>query len=91
VVVVMWCMAHSMEEADVLSDRIAIMARGSIRALGSSLRLKQKIWLRVPGENCLKLWGGGWGVLEALGGGGVRDYKLRHRVLSAAWQGRWWW
>jgi hypothetical protein len=33
---------HSMEEADVLGDRIAIMARGSIRALGSSLRLKQK-------------------------------------------------
>jgi ABC-type multidrug transport system ATPase subunit len=36
------CKRHSMEEADVLGDRIAIMASGSIRALGSSLRLQQK-------------------------------------------------
>lgn len=33
---------HSMEEADVLGDRIAIMARGNLRCIGSSLRLKQK-------------------------------------------------
>jgi hypothetical protein len=33
---------HSMEEADVLGDRIAIMARGRLKAIGSSLRLKQK-------------------------------------------------
>jgi len=33
---------HSMEEADILGDQIAIMARGKIRAFGSSLRLKQK-------------------------------------------------
>jgi energy-coupling factor transporter ATP-binding protein EcfA2 len=33
---------HSMEEADILGDRIAIMARGSLRCLGSSLRLKSK-------------------------------------------------
>ena len=33
---------HSMEEADILGDRIAIMARGAIRCIGSSLRLKQK-------------------------------------------------
>lgn len=33
---------HSMEEADILGDRIAIMARGRLRALGSSLRLKQR-------------------------------------------------
>jgi len=33
---------HSMEEADVLGDRIAIMARGNLRCLGSSLRLKQR-------------------------------------------------
>jgi ABC-type multidrug transport system ATPase subunit len=31
-----------MEEADVLGDRIAIMARGRLRALGSGLRLKQR-------------------------------------------------
>ena len=33
---------HSMEEADILGDSIAIMARGKVRALGSSIRLKQK-------------------------------------------------
>jgi ABC-type multidrug transport system ATPase subunit len=33
---------HSMEEADILGDRIAIMARGRVRAIGSSMRLKQK-------------------------------------------------
>ena len=33
---------HSMEEADVLSDRICIMSKGKIQALGSSLHLKQQ-------------------------------------------------
>eukprot|EP01132_Coremiostelium_polycephalum_P010315 gene10315-12659_t len=33
---------HSMEEADVLGDRIAIMKKGKLVCLGSSLRLKNK-------------------------------------------------
>ena len=33
---------HSMEEADVLGDRIGIMARGHLRCLGSSVRLKAR-------------------------------------------------
>ncbi|PHT46221.1 ABC transporter A family member 2 [Capsicum baccatum] len=33
---------HSMEEADVLSDRIAIMAKGRLRCIGTSIRLKSK-------------------------------------------------
>ena len=33
---------HSMEEADSLGDQIAIMASGKLRALGSSIFLKQK-------------------------------------------------
>ena len=33
---------HSMEEADVLGDRIGIMARGQLCCLGSGLHLKQK-------------------------------------------------
>ncbi|KAK8944166.1 ABC transporter A family member 2 [Platanthera zijinensis] len=33
---------HSMEEADILSDRIAIMAKGRLRCIGTSLRLKSK-------------------------------------------------
>eukprot|EP00761_Pharyngomonas_kirbyi_P010427 gb/GECH01010447.1/.p1 GENE.gb/GECH01010447.1/~~gb/GECH01010447.1/.p1 ORF type:complete len:901 (+),score=161.28 gb/GECH01010447.1/:1-2703(+) len=33
---------HSMEEADALSDRIAIMAHGELRCVGDSLHLKHK-------------------------------------------------
>lgn len=33
---------HSMEEADILSDRIAIMAKGKFRCIGTSIRLKSK-------------------------------------------------
>jgi ABC-type multidrug transport system ATPase subunit len=47
---------HSMEEADVLGDRIGIMARGRLQAVGSSLRLKQK-------------FGAGYQVSVAVGGG----------------------
>lgn len=33
---------HLMEEADILGDRIAVMSRGLIRAIGTSIRLKNK-------------------------------------------------
>jgi len=33
---------HSMEEADILGDRIAIMARGRIRCIGTPIRLKTR-------------------------------------------------
>ncbi|KAL5816488.1 hypothetical protein ACOSQ3_024866 [Xanthoceras sorbifolium] len=33
---------HSMEEADILSDRIGIMAKGRLRCLGTSIRLKSR-------------------------------------------------
>lgn len=33
---------HSMEEADILGDRIAVMARGSMRCLGTSTHLKHR-------------------------------------------------
>ncbi|KAL6982570.1 ATP-binding cassette sub- A member 2 [Sarracenia purpurea var. burkii] len=33
---------HSMEEADILSDRIGIMAKGRLRCIGTSNRLKSK-------------------------------------------------
>ncbi|XP_068652265.1 ABC transporter A family member 2-like [Aristolochia californica] len=33
---------HSMEEADILSDRIAIMAKGRFRCIGNSIRLKSR-------------------------------------------------
>ncbi|OMH83116.1 ABC transporter A family member 1 [Zancudomyces culisetae] len=37
--------SHSMEEADVLSDRVAVMAHGKLKALGNSIRLKSKFGL----------------------------------------------
>lgn len=33
---------HSMEEADILSDKIAIMAKGKLRCIGTSLYLKNR-------------------------------------------------
>lgn len=33
---------HSMEEADVLGDRIAVMSHGQVQAIGSSIHLKQR-------------------------------------------------
>ena len=33
---------HSMEEADILGDRIAIMAKGRLRCIGASIRLKSR-------------------------------------------------
>ncbi|CAI9266696.1 unnamed protein product [Lactuca saligna] len=33
---------HSMEEADILSDRIGIMAKGRLRCIGNSIRLKSR-------------------------------------------------
>ena len=33
---------HSMEEADVLADKIAIMSKGRLKAIGKSIRLKNK-------------------------------------------------
>ncbi|KAK0587262.1 hypothetical protein LWI29_020149 [Acer saccharum] len=33
---------HSMEEADILGDRIGIMAKGRLRCIGSSIRLKSR-------------------------------------------------
>ena len=41
-------------QADILGDRIAIMARGRLRALGSSLRLKQRFGsgYQVPCPPC---------------------------------------
>uniref|UniRef100_A0A7S4NY30 ABC transporter domain-containing protein n=1 Tax=Guillardia theta TaxID=55529 RepID=A0A7S4NY30_GUITH len=33
---------HSMEEADILGDRIGIMAKGRLRCIGSSVRLKSR-------------------------------------------------
>lgn len=33
---------HSMEEADILGDRIAVMAKGRLRCIGTSIRLKSR-------------------------------------------------
>ncbi|KAL7161469.1 hypothetical protein ACSBR2_042019 [Camellia fascicularis] len=33
---------HSMEEADILSDRIGIVAKGTLRCIGTSIRLKSR-------------------------------------------------
>ncbi len=51
---------HSMEEADILGDRIAIMARGQLCCLGTGLHLKQKYGsgyrLSVQVQQVLYIW-----------------------------------
>jgi len=51
---------HSMEEADILGDRIGIMARGQLCCLGSGLHLKQKFGsgyrLSVQVQQVLYIW-----------------------------------
>ncbi len=48
---------HSMEEADILGDRIGIMVRGKLRCIGSSLRLKSRfgsgyrVSVRIEGKD----------------------------------------
>ena len=42
---------HSMEEADILCDRIAIMADGRLAAVGSSLDLKTRYGVGCPPGN----------------------------------------
>lgn len=46
---------HFMDEADLLGDRIAIMAKGELQCCGSSLFLKQKYGECVGGH---RLWRG---------------------------------
>ena len=41
---------HFMDEADLLGDRIAIMAKGELQCCGSSLFLKQKYGKKCEGE-----------------------------------------
>ena len=33
---------HSMEEADILADRLSVMVKGKLKCVGTSLYLKQK-------------------------------------------------
>jgi len=54
---------HSMEEADILGDNIAVMATGKLRCVGTSLHLKNKFGLgyrlniTVPMERSQELKG----------------------------------
>jgi len=44
---------HFMDEADLLGDRIAIMANGRLQCVGSSLFLKKKYGQSAPVVNAL--------------------------------------
>eukprot|EP01132_Coremiostelium_polycephalum_P005371 gene5371-6702_t len=64
---------HSMEEADILSDRIGIMAMGRLRCLGDNLHLKNK-------------FGAGYKVTVFLknnnhGGGGINK-AIHNKVIN---------
>jgi len=68
---------HSMEEADALGDRVAIMVSGHLKAIGNTTRLKNK-------------FGNGYRVEIALGGstsataGDIKHQKELEQEISAA-------
>ncbi|MFP4170691.1 MAG: ABC transporter ATP-binding protein [Methanomassiliicoccales archaeon] len=62
---------HYMEEAEALSDRVAIMNQGRFIALGSP----QEIIERHGGRNVAVIRGGGKPALELLGGRGEAELK----------------
>jgi len=45
---------HSMEEAEQLSDTIAIMANGTVRCFGSPMHLKQKFGGSIIVNACVR-------------------------------------
>lgn len=55
---------HFMDEADLLGDRIAIMAKGELQCCGSSLFLKQKYGEQWAGGNPVSV--PGWGQHHCL-------------------------
>jgi ABC-type multidrug transport system ATPase subunit len=71
---------HSMEEAEILSDRVAIMARGSMRCIGSSLRLKQKFGASFAVAIGVKSHQTGADVAAAFGSIGVDPDKASGRT-----------
>ncbi|KAL4424942.1 hypothetical protein ABPG77_009671 [Micractinium sp. CCAP 211/92] len=72
---------HSMEEADILGDRIGIMARGRLRCLGNSLRLKSRFGsgYRVS----IRVLGSGGGTAIAAGISAARASQLGLPVLGS--------
>lgn len=74
---------HFMDEADLLGDRVAIMAKGELQCCGSSLFLKQKYGERggqAAGTGPVLGGGGCWlprGDAEASGGAGTGGDRER--------------
>ncbi|KAK4798927.1 hypothetical protein SAY86_024292 [Trapa natans] len=64
---------HSMEEADILSDRIGIMAKGRLRCIGTSIRLKSR-------------FGTGFITNVNFSGNGKGDSSIGDEVVSSAKQ-----
>ncbi|KAG0002499.1 ATP-binding cassette sub- A member 1 [Entomortierella chlamydospora] len=62
---------HSMEEADALGDKVAIMVSGHLKAIGNTTRLKNK-------------FGNGYRVEIALGGSVSSQKELEQEVTDAA-------
>ncbi|KAF9353916.1 ATP-binding cassette sub- A member 1 [Mortierella sp. AD094] len=62
---------HSMEEADALGDKVAIMVSGHLKAIGNTTRLKNK-------------FGNGYRVEIALGGSVSSQKELEREMADAA-------
>jgi ATP-binding cassette subfamily A (ABC1) protein 3 len=74
-----------MDEADLLGDRIAIMAEGKVKCFGSPMFLKHQYGVGYNLTLVKQLEGARVGQIKALVSGHVSDSKVRQaRVVAVA-------
>jgi ABC-2 type transport system ATP-binding protein len=71
---------HYMEEADALCDRVALMHRGRLRAIGAPAELKDALGPGATLEDVFRHWTGD--QLADEGKGGLRDVRVARRTAS---------
>jgi ABC-2 type transport system ATP-binding protein len=71
---------HYMEEADALCDRVALMHRGQLRALGAPAELKAALGPQASLEDVFRHHTGG--SLAEDGKGGLRSVRATRRTAG---------
>ena len=72
--------AHYMEEADALCDRVGLMHRGRLRAVGAPAELKAALGPAATLEDVFRHWTGG--QLDAPEKGGLRGIRSTRRTAG---------
>ncbi len=72
---------HYMEEADALCDRVALMHRGRLRAIGSSAELKSTVAPNATLEDVFRHYAGS-GLSEDTSTGRIREVRSSRKVAG---------